>query len=80
MIIVPIPSSHQEDNAKYFEKKNAAVVLNQKELTGDMLTATVVKLFDERGMLKIMGKHAREFAKTNATELVAKEVVALAKK
>ena len=31
-IIIPMPGTHQEDNAKIFKDKNAAIVLNQKEL------------------------------------------------
>jgi UDP-N-acetylglucosamine--N-acetylmuramyl-(pentapeptide) pyrophosphoryl-undecaprenol N-acetylglucosamine transferase len=34
-ILIPIPNSHQEYNAQEFKNKEAAIVLNQKKLTGD---------------------------------------------
>ncbi|MFA5954687.1 MAG: glycosyltransferase [Patescibacteria group bacterium] len=45
-IVVPIPHSHQEDNAAVLEKHSAAVICNQEKLTADALVHTVTDLLD----------------------------------
>jgi len=80
MIIVPIPGSHQEENAEYFAKHGAAVVMNQSTLTSTNFVATISRLFEERGMLDILNKHAKGLFKPNATKRVAEAVQGLAKK
>lgn len=80
MIIVPIPGSHQQDNARYFEKKHAAIVLDQRKLTGATLFKTVEKLFSELGTMQELSERARELSRPDAAKRVAQEVVGLAKK
>ena len=80
MIIVPIPVSHQEDNANYFKAHGAAVVMNQATLTRETLVAAISRLFGGHGMLGILGKHAKKLSKSNAAKRIADEVLGLAKK
>lgn len=72
-IIVPMPQSHQEDNAKYFGDAKAAVVLDQTTL----LPQTLVDIV--RGLLASQEK--REFLSVNIKKLVnpeaAKEIIRL---
>lgn len=54
-IIIPIPGTHQEENAEYFEENNAAVVLNQNQLTPSLLVQQIKNLIsqsDERRRLE----------------------------
>lgn len=47
-IIVPIPNSHQEENAKYFAAQGAGVYLKQNELNSDKLVNKVKNLLENR--------------------------------
>ena len=47
IILIPIPKTHQEKNADYFLKKNAAIVLHQKELTAQKFVKTIKELLDD---------------------------------
>ncbi|MBU1119133.1 undecaprenyldiphospho-muramoylpentapeptide beta-N-acetylglucosaminyltransferase [Patescibacteria group bacterium] len=43
LILVPLPHSHQLDNASFFEKRNACQVLKQEELSVSTITKAVKK-------------------------------------
>ncbi len=45
-ILIPIPNSHQEDNALIFAQQKAAVVLKQKELNPEKLATEIKQLWD----------------------------------
>lgn len=45
-VIIPIPESHQENNAAYFAKEGAAIVLNQSELTAAQFTRVLTQLIE----------------------------------
>ncbi|MBU1167664.1 undecaprenyldiphospho-muramoylpentapeptide beta-N-acetylglucosaminyltransferase [Patescibacteria group bacterium] len=47
-IIIPLPDTHQEANASFFEEFKAALNLSQKGLTSEKLVATIRKLLLER--------------------------------
>ncbi|MDO8505180.1 MAG: UDP-N-acetylglucosamine--N-acetylmuramyl-(pentapeptide) pyrophosphoryl-undecaprenol N-acetylglucosamine transferase [bacterium] len=79
MVIVPIPGSHQEENARYFKEKKAAVVLNQTRLNGVGLIKEVDRLFHEPDIMREMSEQGKELLKSNAAQLIAKEVIALVK-
>lgn len=40
-VLIPMPSSHQEDNAKIFTEQNAAIVLSEKELTDKQFVSSI---------------------------------------
>lgn len=40
-ILVPLPDSHQEDNAEFFYRQKAAIVLDQKEISGEALLKAI---------------------------------------
>ncbi len=43
-IVIPMPNSHQEYNAKILDEKRAAVCLSQTDLTADFLISTIQKI------------------------------------
>lgn len=45
-IVIPMPDSHQEDNAAALDELGAAVVLNQEQTTPQMLLTTINGLLD----------------------------------
>ena len=48
-ILVPMPDSHQEFNAQYFQKHNAVVNLSQKSLTSELLVSQIHDLLQNDG-------------------------------
>jgi len=47
-ILIPMPDSHQEDNAQVFAEKNAAVVLDQKKLNSAKLASEIINLIKNK--------------------------------
>ncbi|MEK7167559.1 MAG: UDP-N-acetylglucosamine--N-acetylmuramyl-(pentapeptide) pyrophosphoryl-undecaprenol N-acetylglucosamine transferase [Patescibacteria group bacterium] len=69
-IIIPIGNSHQEFNARYFQKNNAILNLSEKTLNNEIFTNAVKEiLFDDalrenlsRNISKMMGRDGAEKA------------------
>lgn len=67
-IVIPLPDTHQEDNAKYFEAKKSVLVLAQENLNAESLVKEVKKLLANKtkqkelseGLSKVMKKNAQE--------------------
>jgi len=71
-ILVPFPfavDDHQTYNAKYLADKNAAVLVQQKDLDEDVLSRLLQDMTISK--LKAMAKAAHELALPNATAVVA---------
>ncbi len=66
-IIIPIPDSHQEDNAQIFENKEAAIVLNEKDLDGDKFVLTIKNIFKDKNLQKKLIENVEKISKKNAT-------------
>lgn len=65
-ILIPMPNTHQEDNAKIFAEQNAALVLDQTDLTPEHLSASILELLrDEKMRCKYSG-HINRTIKTDA--------------
>lgn len=46
-IIVPLPQTHQEENARFFERKNAVVLYEEKDLTPEGIVLRVKELLGD---------------------------------
>ena len=69
-IIIPLETAkgeHQEANARVFQKRNAAVVLPEKNLTSSSLLDIINNLMADEGMRKLLGHHARSLFQPNST-------------
>lgn len=51
-IIIPMPNSHQEDNAQYLAEQGAALILQQADLTPPLLAAKINALLDDSAQCK----------------------------
>lgn len=51
-IFIPIPDSHQEDNAKIFQEKDAAIVLDQNKLDRNDFIENIKKLVTDENLQK----------------------------
>jgi UDP-N-acetylglucosamine--N-acetylmuramyl-(pentapeptide) pyrophosphoryl-undecaprenol N-acetylglucosamine transferase len=78
-LLVPYPhatADHQEKNGRYFEQGGGAVVVPEAELD---LPRQVDKLLGDPARLSAMGKAMLALAKPDAADVVAEELIALAR-
>lgn len=75
-IIVPIPESHQEANARAFEEQGAALVFDQRHATfaEDLLSAARLLLHDRKER-EAMGERAHRFFSTGDGTAFAKRIL-----
>jgi UDP-N-acetylglucosamine--N-acetylmuramyl-(pentapeptide) pyrophosphoryl-undecaprenol N-acetylglucosamine transferase len=77
-ILVPYPAAtdnHQMENAKTLEKRGAALIIEQKDFTADIL-AKKIKLFIENPeTLRKMASKAHEMGKKNAATKLMKALI-----
>lgn len=67
-ITIPIPGSHQEDNATYFKEKEATVILDQNSITPDVLVDTVRQFILDPGKKRDLGARLHALFVPNARE------------
>ncbi len=81
-ILIPSPNvteNHQFHNAMALVNNGAAVIIEEKDLTGDRLLSEIEKLINNKEELLKIGENAKNMAYLNATEEIAKIVVGLIK-
>ncbi len=76
-VVVPIPQSHQEDNARLLSSHHAALVLTQASLTADTLVATVSQLLSAPDKARVLGRRLGELFPPTAAAAVAREALNL---
>jgi UDP-N-acetylglucosamine--N-acetylmuramyl-(pentapeptide) pyrophosphoryl-undecaprenol N-acetylglucosamine transferase len=77
-ILVPFAAAaagHQLANAKALAHAGTAVVMEEKDLSGENIAGTLTELFDNRPRLVEMGAKARALAKPGAAKELAKVVL-----
>ena len=82
VILVPYPyakEEHQEINAQYLVKKNAAILIRDKELSGPRLAREILSLLKDKKRLIAMGENSKVLAKLDATEKVVERILKLMK-
>jgi UDP-N-acetylglucosamine--N-acetylmuramyl-(pentapeptide) pyrophosphoryl-undecaprenol N-acetylglucosamine transferase len=78
-LLVPYPhatADHQTKNARYFERGGGAVVVPESELH---LRRQVDELLADPARLERMGESMRSLARPDAAEVIAEELIALAR-
>ncbi len=80
-VLVPFPyaGSHQVENARYLQKENAAIVIEEKELKASTLYEHVLRLISAADERKSLEENIQKFAIVNASEKLAQAVVSLAR-
>ena len=82
-ILVPLPpaigSSPQEANAEMFERKAAAEVIRDQDLKPQELVERVKHVLSSSSRLEAMAEASRSFAKPQATQEIAEEIVNIAR-
>ncbi|MDH4065278.1 MAG: UDP-N-acetylglucosamine--N-acetylmuramyl-(pentapeptide) pyrophosphoryl-undecaprenol N-acetylglucosamine transferase, partial [Acidobacteriota bacterium] len=80
-ILVPLPTAtddHQRRNAEAFAGAGGAVVIEERELTGDRLAGELLALVDNPVRRAEMGRRARTLGRPDAAERIADRVYELA--
>jgi len=70
-ILIPMPDSHQEDNARIFKEKGAAIVLNQKELTSEDFLFNIKKILNNEDLKKKLGENIKKIIKIGNNDLLS---------
>ena len=79
-ILIPSPNvaeNHQFHNAMTLKNRGAAVVIEEKELTGDLLYKTVFELLEDRNKTERMGNAAKKDAYLDANKRIYEAITAL---
>jgi UDP-N-acetylglucosamine--N-acetylmuramyl-(pentapeptide) pyrophosphoryl-undecaprenol N-acetylglucosamine transferase len=82
-ILVPLPTAaddHQRKNAEVVEKAGGAIVIDQRNLSGDFLVGLLKELMTDRSRLARMSAAARTLARPDAAERIADRVEQLSKR
>jgi len=80
-IVIPIPNSHQEENAKILEDNGAAVILHQTQTTPQVLLTNILTLLHDDAKREQVGQRLHHLLKTDHTaETLAHNLMALVKK
>jgi len=72
-ILIPMPHSHQEDNANFFKVHAAAVVLNQNDLNAKLLSSEIKRVLSDS---KLRGSLSQNIAKV-MKPLAAQNIAAI---
>jgi len=81
-ILIPSPNvaeNHQYHNAMVLAQRQAAIVIEEKELTGERLIEETKKLLGDPVRLLMLGQNASAGAKIHAAEQIADEILELVK-
>ncbi len=77
-ILVPFPSAvddHQTANGRFLVDAGAAIMIQEKVLTPELLGSELSKLAGNRATLLNMARKGREAARRDATQLVMREIL-----
>ncbi len=80
-VLIPSPNvaeNHQYHNAMAMVRKNAAVLIEEKDLTGQLLYKTVQELFTQPGKVQTLSANAQKMAITDANERIYKIITEIA--
>jgi UDP-N-acetylglucosamine--N-acetylmuramyl-(pentapeptide) pyrophosphoryl-undecaprenol N-acetylglucosamine transferase len=74
-IVVPLPKSHQEDNAKFFSDKKAALYLNQNDLTPQKLSSCIKSLLEDSDEKKVLSSNINKLHSIYAATKIAEIII-----
>jgi len=77
VILIPLPNSPQEKNAKYFCKNNGAVCLKQAGLTSATLTKTIKELMQNKQQLKKLSENIYKILVHGGEDKIAQKIYEL---
>lgn len=79
-ILVPLPDSHQEDNAKYFFDRKAAIVLDQSEINSGILNKTLENLIADEDKKNELVSNIKTIMPDDANGKMLEIIISMLKK
>ncbi|MFH0840196.1 MAG: undecaprenyldiphospho-muramoylpentapeptide beta-N-acetylglucosaminyltransferase [Candidatus Omnitrophota bacterium] len=81
-ILIPYPfaGGHQADNAKYLTDRNAAIMIEEKNLSAESLKAAILRLLEDSALRYLMKRKLANLSMREAAEKLADEVETLLQK
>lgn len=76
-IIIPLPDSPQEENARYFEDQGAARVIFNQDLNSERLTQEIKKLIENKSEQEKLSENIKKIMKSQATKRLTEEILKL---
>lgn len=70
-VIIPIYQTHQEFNARHYQKHNAIVVVSEPGLTSDMLAGLLMDLIANKSKLENLGNNIKKVMPTDGAKRLA---------
>ncbi len=80
-ILIPITHSnanHQMKNAYAYARTGAAVVIEENNLTGNILLAEITRILNDETLLESMKESSKTFVNKDAARLIAEELIRIA--
>ncbi len=74
-IIIPIPDSHQEDNANYFAEQKAIVLLKDKKINPRNLLIKIRELILDNEQRALLSLNISKLASTEASKTISKVIL-----
>lgn len=79
-VIIPLPLSHQEYNAGYFQKNNAAIVLSQPSLKPEILISAIKELVFDKNKKNNLSQNISKIMDASGAAKVAQVLLKIIKK
>ncbi|MDR3349234.1 MAG: undecaprenyldiphospho-muramoylpentapeptide beta-N-acetylglucosaminyltransferase [Acidaminococcales bacterium] len=79
-ILIPYPyatDNHQECNARSFERENAAILVRDRELTGDSLYSLIDILLKDKNRLSGMADAVKKLGRPDAAKKIAADILTM---
>jgi undecaprenyldiphospho-muramoylpentapeptide beta-N-acetylglucosaminyltransferase len=82
MILIPYPFalSHQSENARIFSTRGAAIEIDEKDLSRDLMKEKIEALLRDRNKLSEMGESARRMSVPDSSGSLAQAVLSIRKR
>ncbi|MCX5677710.1 MAG: undecaprenyldiphospho-muramoylpentapeptide beta-N-acetylglucosaminyltransferase [Candidatus Omnitrophica bacterium] len=79
MILIPYPyaMSHQLDNARVFQQDGAAILVEEKDLSAGIFSNLILGLIKDGDKMRSLGEAAHRLSVGQASDNLAREVIAL---
>jgi len=78
-VLIPIPNSHQEDNAIEFAKNNAAIYLKQQDLTPQNFSDYIIDLINDSAARENLSRNIAKMMISDGRKKIAEEIIQLSK-
>jgi UDP-N-acetylglucosamine--N-acetylmuramyl-(pentapeptide) pyrophosphoryl-undecaprenol N-acetylglucosamine transferase len=74
-LLIPIPDSHQEQNAQVFAQAQAAVVLEQKNLDPQKFVQTIKNILEDKNLKQQLEKNIKKVMKSGAEKEISEIIL-----